>query len=207
MDSGNIFSTENLIKMAVLVVLLPFVTLACGMDDNETEGNSPVTVMHTSSVIPEELRGISADAFRTGIPVSHYFGNLEVSLFGEYCDHSGRELRSRRYGAVALTPEGKVLRFRSVENLVWYMDEKGLVDQDFQVIGIVDFISARQIMKPGGLMFHLSRNLPSPGGSWVSALDPEADPSLLYNIGEAYPGTRHSWEEVRTFFTEKKEGI
>lgn len=188
------------------VVALMVVVLACEGGKNDYAEINPVPGSPPVSAINEDLRNVPSDAFRTGTPVSHYFGNVEVSLYGEYCDHSGRELRSRRYGAVALAADGTVLRFRSVENLVWYMQEKGIGREDFQVIGIVDFISARQLMKPDELIFHLSRNLPSPGGSWVSAMDPDADPSLLFNIGEAYPGTRHSWEEALAFLAEKKDG-
>ncbi len=201
-----IIKSEKLKKLATAALLMVLV-MACGREGNRPAGNNPATVERTSSVIPVELRDVSRDLFRTDTPASHHFGNLEVSLYGEYCDHSNLELRSRRYGAVALAAEGTVLRFRSVENLVWYLQEKGLEDNDLQVIGIVDFISAKRIMKPDALMYHLSRNLPSPGGSWVSAMDPDADSSLLYNIGEAYPGTRHSWEEVRAFLTENKEGF
>lgn len=179
---------------------------ACGKEGGVPESNNQVPAVRSAAEIPVEIRDLQADLFQTEAPVSHYFGNLEVSLYGEYCDHSGREIRSRRYGAVALTEDGSVLRFRSVENLIWYMEEKGFGNEDFQVIGIVDFISARRLMKPDEQVFHLSRNLPSPGGSWVSAMDPEADPSLLYNIGEAYPGTRHSWEEVKAFLKEKQKG-
>ncbi len=206
MESGNInFRTGSLAAMAAAVLLISL-SMACSREGNEQKADGAVPQTQ-SPAIPEQLRDISPDAFRTSIPVSHYFGNVEVSLYGEYCDHSGRELRSRRYGAVAVSTDESVLRFRSVENLVWYMEENGLDNGDFRIIGIVDFISARQLMRPEELMFHLSRNLPSPGGSWVSAMDPDADPSLLYNIGEAYPGTRHSWEEVRSFLAEQRAGI
>ena len=186
--------------------MLLIVVAACGRPGSGPEGNNPAPMEQSASGIPVDIGDLPADLFRTGSPASHFFGNLEASLYGEYCDHSGRELRTRRYGAVALTADGSVLRFRSVENLVWYMEEKGFGNEDFQVIGIVDFISASRLMKPDKMLFHVSRNLPSPGGSWVSAMDPEAQPSLLYNIGEAYPGTRRSWEEVQAFLTERKEG-
>lgn len=205
MHTSNYIS-ENLVKLMASVLLLVVVT-ACGREGGGTSDNSPSSAKASAASIPVELRDVSPDLFRTGTPVSHYFGNLEVSLYGEYCDHSGKELRSRRYGAVAMAADATVLRFRSVENLVLYMREKEIRSEDFQVIGIVDFISARRLMKPDDLMFHLSRNLPSPGGSWVTAMDPDADPSLLYNIGEAYPGTRHSWDEVQAFLTEKKESF
>jgi hypothetical protein len=193
------------VKLAKAVLLL-VVAIACGREGDRPAGNSPASVEASSASNPVELRNLPADQFRTDVPVSHYYGNREVSLYGEYCDHSGNELRSRRYGAVAMKADGTVFRFRSVENLVWYMQEKELGIEDFQAIGIVDFISANRLMKPDELMFHLSRNLPSPGGSWVSAMNPAADPSLLYNIMEAYPGTRHSWEEVFAFLSEKREG-
>ncbi len=195
-----------LTKLAAAALLL-VVAMACGRNDGRSASNSPASVEASSASIQAALHDAPADLFRTERPVSHYFGNLEVSLYGEHCVHSGKELRSRRYGAVALTEEGSVLRFRSVENLVWYMQEKELQSEDFQAIGIVDFITARRLMQPDRLMFHLSRNLPSPGGSWVSAMDPDADPSLLYNIMEAYPGTRHSWDEVQAFLSEKRGGI
>ena len=200
------YISENLVQLMAAVLLLVVVT-ACGREGGGTSDNSPSSARASAASIPVELRDVSPDLFRTGTPVSHYFGNLEVSLYGEYCDHSGKELRSRRYGAVTLDADGTVLRFRSVENLVLYMQELEIRSEDFKVIGIVDFISARRLMQPDDLMFHLSRNLPSPGGSWVTAMDPDADPSLLYNIGEAYPGTRHSWDEVRAFLFEKKESF
>ncbi len=202
----NSYISENLVKLMAAVLLLVVVT-ACGREGGGTSDNSPSSARASAASIPVELRDVTADLFRTGTPVSHYFGNLEVSLYGEYCDHSGKELRSRRYGAVTLADDGTVLRFRSVENLIWHMQEKGLGREDLKIIGIVDFISARRLMQPDKLMFHLSRNLPSPGGSWGSAMDPDADPSLLYNIMEAYPGTRHSWDEVQAILTEKKEAI
>lgn len=191
-------------KLSAAVLMLAILS-GCDRDDNGPGVKNSTPVVPSLTANPLELAYVSTDLFRTGTPVSHYFGNLEVSLYAEYCDHSGRELRTRRYGAVALAEEGSVLRFRSVEDLVWYMQSKELEFEDFQVIGIVDFISARRLMKPEDLVFHLSRNLRSPGGSWVSAMDPEADPSLLYNIGEAYPGTRHSWDEVRTYLYEKRK--
>ena len=205
MYTGNYLS-ENIEKlMAVLLLLM--VVMACGREGGGTSDSSPSSAIASAASIPAELRDVSPDLFRTGTPVSHYFGNLGVSLYGEYCDHSGKELRSRRYGAVTLAADGTVLRFRSVENLVWHMQEKELQSKDFRIIGIVDFITARRLMIPNEVMFHMSRNLPSPGGSWISAMDPDADPSLLYNIMEAYPGTRHSWDEVQAILTEKKEAI
>lgn len=194
--------------MAMMVIVVTaLVAMACsrgGESSGNTDGNpdSP-----SSAYQLQEIGDMPSDMFRTDHPASHRFAHLEVSLYGEYCDHSGKELRSRRYGAVAVSEDGTVYRFRSVENLIWHMMEKELDKDDFRVIGIVDFVSANRLMKPDELMFHLSRNLPSPGGSWISAMDPDADPSLLFNIGEAYPGTRHSWDEVWQFLQERSEQI
>ncbi len=141
--------------------------------------------------------GAVAELLQGDGKASHTFRDFGVSLYGEHCDHSGKEIRSRRYGAISIDTDGGIHRFRSVENLIWFLEEEERDPGSFAAIGIVDFISASRLMEPDDLVYHFSRNLPSPGGSSISALDPGSDEGLLYNIGEAYPGTSHSWDEIR----------
>jgi len=157
---------------------------------NDTSGHSS----HTIS-------GVSLTSDRTA---SHRFMGEDVSLYGEYCEFSGDEVRSKRYGAITIDDQGTVARFRSIEGMIWQMAADEKTPEDFRFIGIVDFISADKLMKPGDLTFHYSRNLPSPGGSYVSAFDRQADETLLYNIGEVYPGTRYNWEEIQKVVKREK---
>jgi len=207
MDTGMRENRYAAIVVMMLIAVTALAATACSRGGNGSGNPDDKPEMQSSAFRLQEIGDMPSDVLRTERPASHSFAHLEASLYGEYCDHSGKELRSRRYGAVAVSADGSVYRFRSVENLIWHMMEKDLNEDDFRMIGIVDFISAKKLMKPDDLMFHLSRNLPSPGGSWISAMDPDADASLLFNIGEAYPGTRHSWEEVQLFLRERSEQI
>lgn len=152
----------------------------------------------------ELLSEISLTTDRKG---SHLFGGEEVSLYGEYCDYSGKEIRSKRYGAVAIDSRGKISRYRSVESMVWDMDDRSLDSGAYRFIGIVDFISAERLMTPEEMQFYYSKLLPSPGGSWVSAINPDAEEKLIRNIGDAYPGTLYSWDEIQEVLLQEKNSV
>ena len=173
------------------------------------DGNSAEIAGMVADYLEEYGLEKSGLALVNEVPVSHRFYDTDVSLYGEYCDYTGREIRSRRYGAVMISSDGNILRFNSVESLAGYLEEQeitgqlyrgrdaGSDDKDEVLIGIVDFISADRLMAPHSLIYHWSRLLPSPGGSYISAMDPKSDSGLLYNIKEAYPGERYNWQELR----------
>ncbi len=203
------------IRLCTLLLLIAATTISCepesrdsasahSPDHAEANRTGEPAAHKTGAELPD------ADvAFVTEKPVSHRFMDREVSLYGEQCDYTGREIRSRRYGAVMVHEEGEVLRFNSVESLLGYLDQSADPEnesaasgsaapaEDAAVIGIVDFISAERLMMPESLTFHYSRLLPSPGGSFISAMNPDADSELLYNISEAYPGQQYNWQELR----------
>jgi hypothetical protein len=192
---GMYMKCENFgIWTFIIPVLLMIVMFAgCGRSEvSETKRQSLPDIQTAASVQHDETTTLISH-----VSASHEFRGREVSLYMDTCDNSGRQIRSRRYGAVVLETDGSVHRYRSVENLVWDLHDRNVSEEGIEWIGIVDFISADVLMEPEQLIYHYSRNLPSPGGFYISALDPEAGESILFNIGEAYPGTRHSWDEIQ----------
>lgn len=148
---------------------------------------------------------ISEGSLTTDINSSHRFRGREVSLYGENCDYSGKEIRSKRYGALSIDSLGEIARYRSVEEMVWDMIDRNRDPEAFRFIGIVDFISADRLMTPEEMQFYYSKLLPSPGGSWVSAINPDAEEKLIRNIGDAYPGTLYSWDEIQEVLLQEKK--
>lgn len=188
------------LQLVVFFILMQIMAVSCGDDHNQVKNQS-----EKAQTIPEKaswIQEVRSNELRPDGRVSHYYNGEGIGLFGETCDHSGKEIRSKRYGAIAIGFDGTVYRFRSVENLIWFTQENIEAGIHINTIAIVDFISAKNLMDPPELIFHYSRNLPSPGGSHISALDPDADQSLLFNIGEAYPGMRYNWQEISNKITE-----
>lgn len=191
----------------LLVMVMIIGVAGCGNADYDRHGDAQsqrsggASAETNEGSVPALLSEVSLTTDRSS---THHFGEKAITLFGEQCEYSGREIRSKRYGAVTVDEDGRVQRYRSVESLVWHMAEQDREADTYPFVGIVDFVSAEQIMPPDELMYHHSKLLPSPGGSWVSAMDPDADEDLLFNIGEAYPGTRYTWEEIREVLRDEK---
>lgn len=204
---NNAFQISAYLPVHLLVIVMIIGVAGCGNADNDrsdlaqSQRSGGASTETAEGSVPALLSEVSLTTDRSS---THHFGEKAITLFGEQCEYSGREIRSKRYGAVTVDEDGRVQRYRSVESLVWHMAEQDRDPDTYPFVGIVDFVSAEQIMPPDELMYHHSKLLPSPGGSWVSAMDPESDKDLLFNIGEAYPGTRYTWDEIREVLLDEK---
>ncbi len=184
------YSMMNKMTAAVLCVL--FLVAGC---DNKN-GPFPDSDRNQRGV-SDRSQNLQVDlTFDAQSDPTHIWYGKGINLYMEWCDYSGKQIRSRRYGAVLVDQSGNLQRFRSVESMIRKLADEGKTKDDYELVGIVDFISAEKLFAPEKLTYHISRNLPSPDGGNISGLNPEADQGLLFNIGEAYPGKRISWDEV-----------
>lgn len=109
------------------------------------------------------------------------------------CAHCNMTVADNRFGAELVNDKGKAIFFDSAECLAAYVLEQPEQNEKASFLMVTDYTNPNQLVEAKKAHFLQSRDLPSPMGMFLTAVE---DESAAAQLKQEYGGRLLNWNEV-----------
>lgn len=111
------------------------------------------------------------------------------------CHYCTMTIVDHQHAAQIVTDKGKAYKFDAIECMLNYLRENKDISPELYLVN--DFMNPGQLIDATKATYLISKNIPSPMGEYLSALQSKeaADKTKMKNEGKLY-----TWEEILDYF-------
>lgn len=120
--------------------------------------------------------------------------NIDPIIYGEEaCDYCMMTIVDQSHSAQVVTQKGKNFKFDATECMINYLEQEKNETDMLHVLS-ADYSEPGKMIDAKEATFIISKNIPSPMGEFLSALE---NKSVAEELQKENEGNLYSWEEVK----------